>query len=159
MSSYENQKKYIEAWTRTQIEIWMEQIERLKVVRSGALHESFKSRITEAGEATSINLKFLEYGIYQALGVGYGYARDNGGDLAFLDPVYREENRLDIPRKVGPAWGGYKTSGEPRERRDWFSSKLYMSVMALREALAGIYAEEAATVICEQLVDIRAALS
>lgn len=142
-----------------QIRIWQEKIERMKIVRSGALHESFKDSITQTAEGTTISMKFHRYGIYQALGVGYGYRHDNGGDLPFLGKEYRAEHGLDKPRKVGPAWGGYKTSGKPRKKRDWYSKKLYMSTMAMVEDMARILGEEATSVICEQLIDTRAALS
>lgn len=60
-----------------------------------------------------------------------------------------------MQRKVGPAWGGYMTSGKPRKRRDWFSRKLFMSVIALREDLARITGEQAAMIICNALHDTR----
>lgn len=150
--------KYTRAWTATQLMIWREKIERLKVVDTGRLHESFKSRIDNTAEGTTISMRFMRYGIYQALGVGSGYERDNGGDLQFLDPEYRRDHRLDKKRKVGPAWGGHITSGKPRKKRDWYSKKLYMSVMAMTEDLAQILAEECAHVVCDQLSDTRAAL-
>ena len=153
-----DQDLYIDEWTKTQLAIWQEKIERLKIVRSGALHQSFTSQITNAGEGKDISMKFLRYGIYQALGVGYGYTHDNGGDLEFLDVEYRKQHRLDEPRKVSPAWGGYVTSGQPRKRRDWYSKKLFMSVMAMKEDLARITGEQAASVICDALTDTRNAL-
>lgn len=150
---------YIDEWTRTQLMIWREKIERLKIVRSGALHESFKQSILRAGDSTTITMVFLKYGIYQELGVGYGYTHGNGGDLQFLDKAYREEHKLNVPRKVGPAWGGYKTSGKPRRARQWYSKKLFMSTMAMVEDLARIYGDNAARVICDALCDTRSVLS
>lgn len=151
-------QKYIDEWTRVQIQIWQEKIERMNVVRSGALHQSFKDSVTQAGKGTTITMRFLQYGIYQALGVGNGYRHDNGGDLPFLGRDYRKEHGLDKPRKVGPAWGGYKTSGKPHKVRDWYSKKLFMSTMAMVEDMARILSDEAATVICDQLTDTRSAL-
>lgn len=151
-------QKYIDEWTRTQVKIWQEKIERMNIVRSGALHQSFKDSITQAGEGATITMRFHQYGIYQALGVGNGYRHDNGGDLPFLGRDYRKEHGLDKPRKVGPAWGGYKTSGKPRKARDWYSKKLYMSTMAMVEDMADIMGQQAATVICDQLTDTRSAL-
>lgn len=151
-------QKYIDEWTRVQIRIWQEKIERMKIVRSGALHQSFRDSITHSGEGTTITMKFHQYGIYQALGVGNGYRHDNGGDLPFLGKDYREKHGLDKPRKVGPAWGGYETSGKPRKARDWYSKKLFMSTMAMVEDMARILGEGAASVICDQLTDTRAAL-
>lgn len=151
--------RYIGAWTREQLLIWREKLERLKVVRTGALHQSFKDSIRQTSEGTTITLKFLMYGIYQALGVGRGYTHGNDGHLEFLEEEYREKHRLNIPRKVGPAWGGYKTSGNPRKARDWYSKKLYMSTMAMIEDLARIYGDNASQVICEALADTRSVLS
>ena len=150
---------YIDEWTKMQLTIWKEKIERMGIVRTGALHQSFRDSIQRAAEGTTISMKFAQYGIYQALGVGNGYAHDNGGDLPFLAKDYRREHGLDKPRKVGPAWGGYTTSGKPRKARDWFSKKLYMSTMAMVEDLARITGEEAARVVCDQLSDTRSALS
>lgn len=149
---------YAQEWTRTQIIIWQEKLERLRVVRTGALHQSFRDAISSSAHAMSIRLVFWKYGIYQALGVGRGYAHDNGGDLQFLDREYRAQHRLDKPRRVGKKWGGYMTSGNPRKPRDWYSKKLYMSTMAMVEDMARILGDNAANVICEQLSDTRAAL-
>lgn len=151
-------QKYIDEWTRVQIQIWQEKIERMNIVRSGALHQSFSDVIARTADGTTITMKFLGYGIYQALGVGNSYRHDNGGDLPFLGKDYRREHGLDKPRKVGPAWGGYKTSGKPRKARDWYSKKLYMSTMSMVEDMARILGEQAATVVCDQLSDTRSAL-
>lgn len=154
--------KYIDEWTRMQLLIWREKIERMGVVHSGALHQSFSDAVQYASSgngSTTITLKFLQYGIYQALGVGNGYTRNNGGDLPFLGKEYRKEHGLNKPRKVGPAWGGYKTSGKPRKARDWFSKKLYMSTMAMVEDLARILGQEAAHVVCDNLMDIRSTIN
>ncbi len=162
MAQLEDIDKYIDEWSRTQIQIWREKIERMGIVRTGRLHESFSATVTHASsgaEMTSSTLRFMQYGIYQALGVGYGYTRNNGGDLPFLNKEYRERHGLNKARKVGPAWGGYETSGKPRKARDWYSKKLYMSVMAAVEDLARILGENAAHAVCEQLTDIRSALS
>lgn len=161
MAELNDLDRYVDEWTRTQLMIWKEKIERMGVVRSGALHESFKDAVrrANAGQLTTITLKFLRYGIYQALGTGRGYARGNPGDLPFLDKDYRREHGLDKPRRVGKAWGGYKTSGKPRQPRDWYSKKLYMSTMAMVEDLARILGEASAHVICDQLREIRSAAS
>lgn len=151
--------RYIDAWTREQLLIWRERLERLGVIRTGALHQSFKSAIQQEADGTTITMKFLQYGIYQALGVGRGYAHGNGGDLPFLRKDYREENRLNKPRKVGPAWGGYMTSGKPRKARDWYTRKLFMSTRAMVEDLARICEEYSVQAVCEALNDPRAALT
>lgn len=144
--------KYVDEWTRMQLLIWAEKIERLGVVRSGRLHESLSSAVQHASDGSStIRLRFLRYGIYQALGVGNGYTHGNGGDLQILDKEYREAHGLNRPRRAGPVpgYGIYKTSGQPRKARDWHFKKLYMSTMAMVEDLGRILGEEAAHVVCE----------
>lgn len=145
-------------WMPTMIRIWQEKIERLRIIRSGRLHESFSSALKNEAEGQTITMKFARYGIYQALGTGRGYERGNGGDLEFLDKAYRQRHRLDEKRRVGPAWGGYVTSGQPRRPRDWYNKKLYMSVMALKEDLGRLTGEQAAMVICDALTDAGDAL-
>lgn len=143
-------ERYADEWARVQLDIWREKIERMKVVRTGALHQSLRSRVTHgasSGGVTTIEMKFAQYGLYQAAGTGRGYTRGNPGDLEFLDKDYRAAHGLDKPRKVGPAWGGYKTSGKPRKARDWYSRKLYMSWRALVEDAARILGENAAATI------------
>lgn len=142
---------YISAWKEKMIEIWQEKINRLKVVDTGRLYSSFQSKINRYADGTDIKMHFLQYGLYQARGTGYGYSRNNGGDLEFLDPEYRHKHKLDRPRKRGPGWGGGRTSGNPRERRDWYDSRLYVSYRRLVEAVATITGEEAAQVICDAL--------
>jgi hypothetical protein len=154
----EDLNKYTDEWTRTQLMIWREKIERMKIVRTGALHESFTDTINRSAEGTTITMKFARYGIFQAMGVGRGYVHGNGGDLEFLDKDYREEHGLNKPRKVGPAWGDYMTSGKPRVARDWMTKKLYMSTMAMVEDVARITGETVARVICETLSDPHSAL-
>ena len=147
--------EYINGWAKKMLEIWQEQIQRLKIVRSGQLYQSFQERINASQDGQTIYMKFAEYGIYQAFGTGYGYNYDNCGDLRFRADDYRHEHRLDKPRKVGPAWGGYMTSGKPRKRRDWINKKFFASVMALKEDLARITGEQGAQIICDALEDAR----
>ena len=159
MDELSDKDKYIDEWTRMMLIIWREKIERLKIVRSGAFHESLCSAINRAQSgSTSISMKFAQYGIYQALGVGNGYTQGNGGDLKILDDEYREKNGLNVPRQAGPMEGyaAYKTSGKPRKVRDWFSKKLFVSTMAMVEDLARIMGEESALVVCNALEDARA---
>ncbi len=158
MDNLKDADKYVEAWTDTMLTIWREKISLMRIRRSGDLLSSFNKQIKNASTGTSITMRFLEYGIYQAMGTGYGYKRGNGGDLPFLGKEYREAHRLDEPRKVGPVWGNYFTSGKPRKRRDWYSRKLYMSIRAMIEDMARITGETAAAVICDNLIDPRSAI-
>lgn len=151
--------RYIEEWAKMLITMWQERIEMLGVIDRGYLHQSLNEAIHKLnGGGTTITMKFKEYGIYQSLGVGNGYTRGNGGDLKILDNEYREKHGLNKRRKVGPKPGGYLTSGKPRQRRDWISKKLFLSVMNLRDDLARIVGEESALVIADALTDLRDAI-
>ena len=136
------------------IDIWQEKIAKHNIVRTGSLMSSFSGTST----ADSTLIKWAGYGIYQAFGTGRGYARGNGGDLQILDNTYRDEHGLNKRRRVGPKPGGYLTSGKPRQRRDWISKKLFLSVMNLRDDLARIVGEESALVIADALTDLRDAI-
>lgn len=131
---------YERGWMDTMVDIWHEQMIQLKAYNSGKLYGSVTSSIN-LGDVTTIQHHFLMYGLYVAHGTGYGYKRGNGGDLPFLDPSYREAHGLDKPRKRGPAWGGGMTSGEPRQKKNWFDKKFYYSVVRLNETLAAHYGE------------------
>lgn len=147
----EDRKKYQDAWAEMMVKIWREKIERLHVVDTYSLHQQMQDNVVSSSDSVStIQHKFLEYGIYQDLGVGKGYSKDNGGKLQILDPKYREEHRLNVPRKVGPKPGGYYTSGEPRKPRVWFSRAYFASIMVLKEQMAYMYGEE----FCGLLVDM-----
>lgn len=150
--------KYIDEWTRMMLAIWQEKIDRLGIVHTGRLKESFSSAITRSAEGRTILMKFVDYGIYQALGTGNGYIRGNPGDLQILDETYREMHGLDKPRPAGRRSIRYMTSGYPRIRRDWYSRKLFLSHRVIIEALARITGEAASQVVCDQLMETRAAL-
>lgn len=149
---------YIIEWAKMLTTMWQERIEMLGVVYTGQLHQSITDMVNLANGGANITMKFKRYGIYQSLGVGNGYTRGNGGDLQILDKSYREEHGLNKRRRVGPKPGGYLTSGKPRQRRDWISKKLFLSVMNLRDDLARIVGEESALVIADALTDLRDAI-
>ena len=130
----EDRKKYQEAWAEMMVTIWREKIERLHVIDTYSLHQQIKDNVVTSSDSIStIQHKFLEYGIYQDLGVGNGYSKDNDGNLEILDPVYRAEHNM----------------GEPRKPRVWFSRSYFASVMVLKEQMAYMYGEE----FCGLLVD------
>lgn len=130
----EDRKKYQEAWADMMIKIWREKIERLHVIDTYSLHQQMQENVISSTDTVStIQHKFLEYGIYQDLGVGNGYSKDNGGNLEILDPVYRAEHNM----------------GEPRKPRVWFSRAYFASIMVLKEQMAYMYGEE----FCGLLVD------
>ena len=141
--------RFEEEWAAMMVDIWKEKIERLRAIRSGALYGSFGYSVTgESGRNRAIAHHFLLYGIHVERGVGPAHAwwkwteaqgappkvaRDNGGDLDIMDKGEREGRGMNRRRRVGPAWGGYETSGEMREKRDWFSRRYYASIMKLNE--------------------------
>ena len=133
-----SQEEYIRGWTEMMITIWKEKIFRYGVVNTGALAGELSGKSSE----DSSLLKFLSYGIYQAYGVGNGYKRGNGGNLEFLDPEYRKKHKL----------------GKPRKRRNWFTPRLYSSVLVLQRAMAELYQHDVVNTICDVLSDGRAAL-
>ncbi|MBD5379594.1 MAG: hypothetical protein HDR74_06870 [Bacteroides sp.] len=127
--------KYSHGWTDMMLQIWREQIERLRVIDTGALHESFSSQVASSAAGTSIKMKFLTYGLYVAAGTGRGYYRGNPGDLEFLDKDYRKKHKL----------------GKARQAKDWFNKKYYRSYRVMVEDLARITGREAARVVANGL--------
>lgn len=120
------------------VDIWKEKIIKYSIIDSGNLMSS----VTGSSSQDSALLKFVSYGIYQAYGVGNGYKHDNGGNLEFLDPEYRKKHKL----------------GRPRKRRNWYTPRLYSSVMVMQRAMAEIYSHDIVNTICDALTDGRAAL-
>ena len=114
--------------------------------------------VQHEGMSAHIVMQFAQYGVYQALGVGYGYIHSNGGDLPFLGAAYRQEHRLNEPRKRGPAWGGGYTSGEPRQRRDWITPRLYGSVMKMAEVMAQMTGQMGVAMVCDALESVKTTL-
>jgi len=108
----ESRREYVEAWNNTMIKIWKERIKVLDVIDTGALLRSPRPLSVRAdGRFIDFTLShsFLEYGLWQDLGVGREVYHGNPGDIG--------------RKKV-------------RERRRWFSTKYYSSVMNLRDFMA-----------------------
>lgn len=126
-------ERYEEGWTREMMTYWRERMLRLGVYDTGALYRSLAgSRM--GGTPTTIEHKFLYYGIYVAAGTGRGYTKGNGGDLAFLKD--------------------WKTSTKHRKRRDWIWKKYFSSVMRLSETEAAFYGEAYSGLMAEALTDM-----
>ena len=122
----ENIGDYAQGWQDKMVDIWRDRIDLLRVRDTGALRASIEKGHFSFGEAGgSMSFPYLEYGIFVDLGVGNGYRRGNGGDLAFLAPAYRMEHNL----------------GQPRERRPWFNRSWYISLMVLKDKLADVIGE------------------
>ena len=141
--NYELRKRYIEAWNETMIKIWQERILALKVYesprrpsRNGEQHlldslRSFPVQHDDRYMELTLRQSFLEYGIYQDLGVGREKPVGNSGDI-----------------------GGTTQAGKPRkyrERRKWFSTKYYASTMRLKDFMAESIGEEFTAILSETL--------
>jgi len=152
---------YERGWSRMMIDIWREKIVKLRITDSGELMQSFEEVIT-TGKVTTIEHRFLQYGLYVAAGVGNGFYHDNPGDLLFMGDRYREGKRAYGSRQVGaglsekhmlgPKFGEVTvqrgpnagkraalTSGEKRMPRDWFFRKYYYSIRRLNLTEAEFY--------------------
>lgn len=128
----DTRQKFVEAWNNTMIDIWMERISLLGVVHTGNLLRSPDNISLVADErfyTLAIEQQFLEYGLWQDLGVG----RE-------LQHGQYERNRAYI-----------EEHGRPREARRWFSVKYYSSVMRLRDFLAQSLGDEFRSIFCASL--------
>lgn len=125
----EQRQRYVEAWNKTMITIWQEQITLLDVIDTGQLLQSPISLPVRAdGRFFEINLtlQFLEYGLWQDYGTGREVSRVNNGDIGHV--------------KV-------------RERRQWFSKKYYSSVLNLRDFMADSVGQEFCGIFTEMFND------
>ena len=154
-------EQYERGWSRMMIDIWREKIIQLNITDSGALQGSLQELVS-TGHVTTIEHKFLQYGLFVAAGVGKGFAHGNGGDLLFMGDKYREgkhaygsrqvgaglsEEHMKSPKfehvtvQRGPNKGkeAALTSGEKRMPRDWFFKKYYYSIRRLNLTEAEFY--------------------
>lgn len=113
-------QKWLEGWSEFMVKMWRERMMQFAppVYDTGALSRSVQG-VIHPGPVTSIEHRFLEYGIYVARGVGNGYRHNNGGDLAFLKD--------------------WKSNPHHRQKRDWFSKKYMYSLHRLNEFEAAYY--------------------
>ena len=152
---------YERDWSRMMIDIWREKIIQLNITDSGALQGSLQELVS-TGHVTTIEHKFLQYGLFVAAGVGKGFAHGNGGNLLFMGDKFREGKHEYGARQVGAGLSeehmrGPKfkevtvqrgpnagkraalTSGEKRMPRDWFFKKYYYSIRRLNLTEAEFY--------------------
>lgn len=102
------------------VKMWRERMMQFAppVHDTGALSRSVQG-IVHPGPVTTIEHRFLEYGIYVCRGVGNGYRRGNPGDLPFLKD--------------------WKTNPHHRQKRDWFARKYMYSIHRLNDFEAAFY--------------------
>lgn len=119
MTDAEHQK-WLEGWSEFMVKMWRERMMQFAppVYDTGALSRSVQG-VIHPGPVTSIEHRFLEYGIYVARGVGNGYRHNNGGDLTFLKD--------------------WKSNPHHWQKRDWFSKKYMYSLHRLNEFEAAYY--------------------
>ena len=109
--SIEERRKYVTAFNDTMIKIWKEQITLLGVIDTGQLLGSthaLSMRMDNSVTEVELSQEFLEYGLWQDLGVGRDTPRGNSG-LA---------------------------NGTRRKRRRWFSRKYFASLFNIRDFMA-----------------------
>ena len=159
--THDELEQYERGWSRMMVDIWREKIQQLNITDSGALRQSFEEVVT-TGQVTTIEHKFLQYGLFVAAGVGKGFAHGNPGDLLFMGDSYRKGKHAYESRQVGAGLseehmkspkfehvtvqrGPNKgkeaalTSGEKRMPRDWFFKKYYYSIRRLNLEESAFY--------------------
>lgn len=159
--THDELEQYERGWSRMMVDIWREKIQQLNISDSGALRASFEEVVT-TGQVTTIEHKFLHYGLFAAAGVGKGFAHGNLGDLLFMGDSYRKGKHAYESRQVGAGLseqhmkspkfehvtvqrGPNKgkeaalTSGEKRMPRDWFFKKYYYSIRRLNLEESAFY--------------------
>lgn len=127
----EARAKYVGSFNATMVDIWKEKIVDLDVIDTKRLLNSVASLPVRAdGRFSEVTLMyvFLEYGLWQDYGVGREVPRGNPGDIG----------RVKV-----------------RERRRWFSTKYYSSVMNLRDFMADSMGREFVGIVADAFNDQR----
>ena len=120
-------EKFVEGWNNTMVDIWIERIDMLGIIDTRALLRSpieFPVEHDERFYEFTFVQKFLEYGLWQDLGTGREVPIGNPGDIG-RDKV--------------------------RERRRWFSTKYYSSIMKLRDFMGRSLGDEFKSMFCDTL--------
>lgn len=122
-------ERYEREWTSCMVQFWQEKMMRFSppVYDTGRLHDSLTG-VLHPGTPTTIEHRFMEYGLYVAAGTGKGYRRGNSGK--------DDENGLQFMR--GDKWN--KGRGH-RQPRDWFARKYRYSLHRLNDYEAAYYGE------------------
>ncbi|MFW5494006.1 MAG: hypothetical protein ACOCOR_07325 [Prevotella sp.] len=125
----QDREQYEQRWTDFMVKFWQEKMMKFSppVYDRGALYHSLVG-VLHPGSPTTIEHRFLEYGIYVAAGTGNGYRRGNSGK--------DDENGLQFLR--GKKWN--KGKGH-RHRRDWFAKKYLYRILRLNDFEATFYGQ------------------
>lgn len=129
VDAVKQRERFVNAFNKTMIQIWQEQITKLGVIDTGRLLQSpISFPVSADGRFLEMTLSeaFLEYGLWQDYGTGKEIPRGNGGDIG--------RDRKRKPRR-------------------WFSVKYYSSVMNLRDFLAESIGEEFVGLVAKALDD------
>ena len=132
----EERAKFIGAFNGTMIDIWKEKIVDMDIIDTGSLLDSVAALPVRAdGRFSEVVLVqcFLEYGLGQDYGTGREVWRGNPGDI----------------------YPGQKGRKKVRERRRWFSTKYYSSVMNLRDFMADSMGREFVGIVADAFNDQR----
>lgn len=121
-------RKWERGWAEMMVKIWRENILRMGIVDTRALHDNMAHQITDVAGQITIAHEFMLYGIFVARGVGNGYRRGNSGKddengLQFLGKSYRKAHKM----------------GKPRKKRDWFANRYLSSIHVLSEVERDLY--------------------
>ena len=125
----EERQKFVNAFNKTMIQIWQEQITLLDVIDTGRLLRSpISFPVNADGRFFEISLSqaFLEYGLWQDYGTGKEVPRGNPGDIG---------------------------RSKRRKAKKWFSTKYYASVMNLKDFMADSVGKEFVGVVAKALDD------
>ena len=104
----QDREQYEQRWTDFMVKFWQEKMMKFSppVYDTGALYHSLVG-VLHPGSPTTIEHRFLEYGIYVAAGTGNGYRRGNSGK--------DDENGLQFLR--GKKWNKGKGHRPPPAAR------------------------------------------
>lgn len=139
---------YEDEWTEKMVMIWHEKLDKFKAIDTGNLYMSVRGEIIHEDVNAQIMFSFALYGIFVNNGTGNFYKKGNGGDLPFLGKDYRREHGLNIPKRVGPAWGGKVAGGHPRKEKPWVFRRYYASCRKLGNVIAEMRGEEYMSILC-----------
>lgn len=117
----DTRKKYVEAWNKTMVSIWKERIYKLGIRDTDDLYRSPSDDTLDADKRyfrIDLGLSYLEYGLWQELGVGRNTKKGN-------------THKVDKD--------GFVNKRSPRH---WFSPKYYLSALNMRDFMADSIGDE-----------------